>query len=135
MPTVKSNLKPLTPYQVKLVKKWKKQGAKYEKHRAIVPPKLPQVPEVEDKSWPKYTIDYFVLHKQEQKGFKPNPEADKERLLKRLSFDLNGLPPDVALMDRFLADKRPDAYERMVDELIARPQYGEKMALRWMDIA
>ena len=135
MPTVKSNLKPLTPYEVKLVKKWIKQGAKYEKHWAFVPPKSPQIPEVEDKSWPKNTIDYFVLHKQEQKGFKPNPEADKERLLKRLSFDLNGLPPDVALMDRFLADKRPDAYERMVDELMARPQYGEKMALRWMDIA
>ena len=132
MPTVKSNLKPLTPYEVKLVKKWIKQGAKYEKHWAFVPPKSPQVPEVEDKSWPKNTIDYFVLHKQEQKGFKPNPEADKERLLKRLSFDLNGLPPDVALMDRFLVDKSPNAYERMVDELMSRPQYGEKMALRWM---
>ena len=135
MPTVKSNLKPLSPYEVKLIKKWIKQGAKYEKHWAFVPPKSPQIPEVEDKAWPKNTIDYFVLHKQEQKGFKPNPEADKERLLKRLSFDLNGLPPDIALMDRFLADKRPDAYERMVDELMARPQYGEKMALRWMDIA
>ena len=135
MPSLKSNLKPLSSYEVKLIKKWIKQGAKYEKHWAFVPPKLPQIPEVEDKSWPKNTIDYFVLHKQEQKGFKPNPEADKERLLKRLSLDLNGLPPDVALMDRFLADKGPDAYERMVDELMARPQYGEKMALRWMDIA
>jgi hypothetical protein len=135
MPAVKSNLKPLTPYEVKLIRKWIKQGAKYEKHWAFVPPKSSQVPEVEDKSWPKNTIDYFVLHKQEQKGFKPNPEADKERLLKRLCFDLNGLPPDVALMDRFLADKSPNAYERMVDELMARPQYGEKMALRWMDIA
>ena len=135
MPSVKSNLKPLTPYEVKLVKKWIKQGARYEKHWAFVPPKLPQVPEVEDKSWPKNSIDYFVLHKQEQKGFKPNPEADKERILKRLSFDLNGLPPDVALMDRFLADKSPDAYERMVDELMARPQYGEKMALHWLDIS
>jgi len=135
MPSLKSNLKPLSSYEIKLIKKWIKQGAKYEKHWAFVPPKLPQIPEVEDKSWPKNTIDYFVLHKQEQKGFKPNPEADKERLLKRLSLDLNGLPPDVALMDRFLADKGPDAYERMVDELMARPQYGEKMALRWMDIA
>ncbi|MBS1520649.1 MAG: PSD1 domain-containing protein [Bacteroidetes bacterium] len=135
MPTVKSNLKPLSPYEVKLIKKWIKQGAKYEKHWAFVPPKLPAVPAVEDKSWPKNTIDYFVLHKQEQKGFKPNPEADKERLLKRLSFDLNGLPPDIALMDRFLADKSPNAYEKMVDELMARPQYGEKMALHWLDIA
>ena len=100
-----------------------------------MPPKSPAVPEVEDKAWPKNTIDYFVLHKQEQKGFKPNPEADKERLLKRLCFDLNGLPPDIALMDKFLADKSPNAYEKMVDELMARPQYGEKMALHWMDIA
>ncbi|MBV8391147.1 MAG: PSD1 domain-containing protein [Mucilaginibacter sp.] len=135
MPTVKSNLKPLSPYEVKLVKKWIQQGAKYEKHWAFVPPKSPAVPEVDDKSWPKNTIDYFVLHKQEQKGFTPNPEADKERLLKRLCFDLNGLPPDIALMDRFLADKRPDAYEKMVDELMARPAYGEKMALHWLDIA
>jgi len=135
MPSVKSNLKPLSAYEVKLIKKWIKQGAKYEKHWAFVPPKLPQIPKVGDKSWPKNPIDYFVLHRQEQKGFEPNPEADKERLLKRLCFDLNGLPPDVALMDRFLADKNPNAYERMVDELMARPQYGEKMALRWMDIA
>ncbi|HTD39109.1 MAG TPA: PSD1 and planctomycete cytochrome C domain-containing protein [Mucilaginibacter sp.] len=135
MPSVKSNLKPLSPFEVKLIKKWIQQGAKYEKHWAFVPPKSTPVPEVDDKSWPKNTIDYFVLHKQEQKGFKPNPEADKERLLKRLCFDLNGLPPDIALMDRFLADKRPDAYEKMVDELMARPQYGEKMALHWLDIA
>jgi len=135
MPSVKSNLKPLTSFEVKLIKKWIQQGAKYEKHWAFVPPKSPAVPEVDDKSWPKNPIDNFVLHKQEQKGFKPNPEADKERLLKRLCFDLNGLPPDIATMDRFLADKRPDAYERMVDELIARPAYGEKMALHWMDVS
>jgi hypothetical protein len=125
MPSVKSNLKPLTSFEVKLIKKWIQQGAKYEKHWAFAPPKSPAVPEVEDKSWPKNAIDNFVLHKQEQKGFKPNPEADKERLLKRLCFDLNGLPPDIATMDRFLADKRPDAYERMVDELMTRPAYGE----------
>ena len=135
MPSVKSNLKPLTSFEVKLIKKWIQQGAKYEKHWAFVPPKSPAVPEVDDKSWPKNAIDNFVLHKQEQKGFKPNPEADKERLLKRLCFDLNGLPPDIATMDRFLADKRPDAYERMVDELMARPAYGEKMALHWMDVS
>ncbi|HJP62463.1 MAG TPA: PSD1 and planctomycete cytochrome C domain-containing protein [Mucilaginibacter sp.] len=135
MPTPKSGLKRLTPYEVSLIKKWIQQGAKYEKHWAFVPPKLPAVPEVENKAWPKNEIDHFVLHKQEQKGFTPNPEADKERLLKRLSLDLNGLPPDIATMDRFMADKRPDAYEKMVDELIARPQFGEKMALHWMDVA
>ena len=135
MPSIKSNLKRLTPYEVSLVKKWIKQGAKYEKHWAFVPPKSSPVPEVKDKAWPKNTIDYFILHKQEQKGFAPNPEADKERLLKRICLDLNGLPPDIATMDRFLADKSPNAYEKMVDELMERPQYGEKMALCWMDIS
>ncbi|MFI5160571.1 MAG: PSD1 and planctomycete cytochrome C domain-containing protein [Sphingobacteriales bacterium] len=135
MPPVKSNLKRLNSFEIDLIKKWIKQGAKYEKHWAFVPPKSSPIPDVKDKSWPKNTIDYFVLHKQEQKGFTPNPEADKERLLKRISLDLNGLPPDLATMDRFLADKSPNAYEKMVDELMARPQYGEKMALHWMDIA
>ncbi len=84
---------------------------------------------------PKTPIDNFILHKLEQKGIKPNPEADKERLLKRICLDLTGLPPDLAMMDRFLADKSPNAYEKMVDELMASPAYGEKMALHWLDIA
>ncbi|MBS1525356.1 MAG: PSD1 domain-containing protein [Bacteroidetes bacterium] len=135
MPEPKSNLKQLSPFEVKLVKKWIEQGAKYEKHWAFVPPKSPPVPEVDHKDWPRNTIDYFVLNKMEQKGFEPSPEADKEHLLKRLCFDLNGLPPDIDMMDRFLADKSPKAYEKIVDELMARPQYGEKMALHWLDIA
>lgn len=135
MPPVKSNLKRLNDYEISLVKKWIKQGAKYEKHWAFVPPKSPPVPEVKDKAWPKNTIDYFVLHKQEEKGFTPNAEADKERLLKRISLDLTGLPPDIETQDRFMADKNPNAYEKMVDELMARPQFGEKMAMHWMDVA
>ena len=135
MPTPTSHLKRLSPYEVALIKKWIKQGAKYEKHWAFIPPKLPAIPDVKDKAWPKNEIDYFVRFKQEQMGFEPNPEADKERLLKRLSFDLNGLPPDIKLMDKFLADNSPKAYEKIVDELMARPQYGEKMALHWLDIA
>ena len=135
MPTPGSHLKRLSPFEVALIKKWIKQGAKYEKHWAFVAPKLPAIPDVNDKTWPKNEIDYFVRFKQEQMGFEPNPEADKERLLKRLSFDLNGLPPDIKLMDKFLADNSPKAYEKIVDELMARPQYGEKMALHWLDIA
>jgi hypothetical protein len=135
MPPPGSNLKHLNPFEISLIKKWIKQGAKYEKHWAFVPPKAPPVPEVKDKAWPKNQIDNFILAKQEKNGLKPNPEADKERLLKRISFDLNGLPPDLAMMDKFLADKSPNAYEKAVDELMARPQYGEKMALHWMDIA
>ena len=135
MPPANSNLKRLTEHETDLIKKWIKQGAKFEKHWAFVPPKSWPIPEVKDKTWPKNQIDYFILHKQEQYGLTPNPEADKERLLKRVSFDLTGLPPTLNMMDRFLADNSPNAYEKTVDELIKSPAYGEKMTLHWLDVA
>jgi hypothetical protein len=135
MPPSNSNLKRLTPHEVDLVKKWIKQGAKFEKHWAFVPPKSWPVPEVKDKAWAKNQIDNFILHKQEQYGITPNPEADKERLLKRISFDLTGLPPGLEMMDRFLADKSANAYGKVVDELLKSPAYGEKMTLHWLDVA
>jgi hypothetical protein len=135
MPPANSNLKRLTPHEVALIKKWIKQGAKFEKHWAFVPPKSWPIPEVKDKAWPKNQIDYFILHKQEQYGLAPNPETDKERLLKQVSFDLTGLPPSLEMMDRFLANKSPDAYEKVIDELIKSPAYGEKMTLHWLDVA
>lgn len=135
MPPPSSNLKKLTPYEVDLIEKWIKQGAKYEKHWAFVPPHLSPVPQVKNSAWPKNAIDNFILQKLEQKGISPNPEADKERLLKRVSLDLTGLPPSLQLMDSFLADKSTDAYQKVVDELMATPQYGEKMALHWLDVA
>lgn len=134
MPPPASNLK-LSQHEIKLIKKWIKQGAKYEKHWAFVAPKKPALPEVEMKEWPKNEIDYFVLQKQEQKGVVPNEEADKERLLKRLSLDIVGLPPTLKMMDEFLADDSPKAYEKMVDQLLQDPAYGEKMALHWLDLA
>ncbi|GAB3916798.1 PSD1 and planctomycete cytochrome C domain-containing protein [Larkinella terrae] len=134
MPPPSSNLK-LTAHQIKLIEKWIKQGAKYEKHWAFVAPKKPALPEVDQKEWPKNEIDYFVLHKQEQKGLSPNEEADKERLLKRLSLDLTGLPPSLQLMDQFMADNSANAYEKAVDQLLKNPAYGEKMALHWLDLA
>ncbi|HEY2583420.1 MAG TPA: PSD1 and planctomycete cytochrome C domain-containing protein [Mucilaginibacter sp.] len=135
MPPANSNLKRLTPHEVSLIEKWIKQGAKFEKHWAFVSPKSWPVPEVKDKTWPKNEIDNFILHKQEQYGIAPNPEADKERLLKRVSLDLTGLPPSLEMMDSFLADKSPDAYEKVVDKLMASPAYGEKMTLHWLDVA
>src|SRR3569833_1574738 len=135
MPPANSNLKRLTPHEVDLVRKWIKQGAKYEKLWAFVPPKSWPVPQVDDKSWVKNPIDNFILKKQEQYGLKPNPEADKEHLLKRLSLDLTGLPPTIEMQNRFLADNSPNAYEKVVDELMKSPTYGEKMALHWMDVA
>ncbi|AMR33193.1 hypothetical protein A0256_18100 [Mucilaginibacter sp. PAMC 26640] len=135
MPPVSSNLKKLTSYEVELIEKWIKQGAKYEKHWAFLAPHSQVVPQVDNKEWPKNTIDNFVLAKMEEKGLAPNPEADKERLLKRVAMDLTGLPPSLQLMDKFLADKSPDAYQKVVDELMASPQYGEKMTLHWLDVA
>ncbi|GAA4453084.1 hypothetical protein GCM10023189_17600 [Nibrella saemangeumensis] len=134
MPPPSSNLK-LTAREIKLIEKWIKQGAAYEKHWAFVAPKQPKLPEVKQKNWPKNEIDYFILHKQEQKGLAPNEEADKERLLKRVSLDLTGLPPSLKLMDQFLADGGVNAYERAVDQLLRSPAYGEKMALHWLDLA
>lgn len=134
MPPPSSNLK-LTTHEINLIEKWIKQGAKYEKHWAFVAPKSPAIPTVKNKEWTKNEIDYFILHKQEQKGMTPNQEADKERLLKRASLDITGLPPGLEMMDRFLADKSTNAYEKIVDQLLKSPAYGEKMAVHWMDIA
>ena len=134
MPPASSNLK-LNQHEIGLIEKWIRQGAKYEKHWAFVAPKKPAVPEVENEKWARNEIDHFILQKQEQKGLKPNEEADKERLLKRLSLDLVGLPPTLKMMDDFLADNSDKAYERMVDQLLQNPAYGEKMAIHWLDLA
>ncbi len=134
MPLPSAHLGALTSYQVNLFKKWIKQGAKYEPHWAFVKPKKTRLPEVSEKGWAKNGIDYFILAKQEELRLKHNPEAGKEKLLKRVSLDLTGLPPSEEMMDKFMADQTPDAYEKMVDELLASPQYGEKMALHWLDI-
>ncbi|WP_316838591.1 PSD1 and planctomycete cytochrome C domain-containing protein [Pedobacter gandavensis] len=134
MPPKSSNLK-LTSHEISLIEKWIKQGAKYEKHWAFNPPKMPKIPKVKTEGWAENELDYFVLEKMEQRGVKPNPEADKERILKRLSLDLTGLPPGIELMDKFLADGSSKAYEKAVVSLLNTPAYGEKMALHWMDVS
>ncbi len=135
MPPVEAHLGVLSKYEVSLFEKWIKQGARYETHWAFSAPKKSALPGVADKSWPKNEIDYFVLSKLEQINLAPNEAADKERLLKRAAFDITGLPPSIEMMDKFLADKSDNAYEKIVDELLQTPQYGEKMAVHWMDVA
>jgi hypothetical protein len=134
MPPPTSNLA-LTQHEIKLIKKWIDQGAKYEKHWAFIPPEKNSLPDVSDEGWFKNEIDHFVLAKMEEQNLEPNEEADRARLLKRLSFDITGLPPDLALQERFLTDDSPEAYEKTVDELLASPHYGEKMAISWLDVA
>lgn len=134
MPPAESNLS-LTQREIKLIKKWIEQGAKFKRHWAYLSPQKADLPEVKLKSWVKNEIDPFVLDKLNGLGLAPNEEADKERLLKRVSFDLTGLPPSLELQERFLADNSPDAYEKVVDELLESKHYGEKMALHWLDVA
>lgn len=135
MPLPESHLGALTPYQVKLFEKWIKQGAIYEDHWAFTKPVKTPLPKINDKQWPKNEIDFFVVKKLEEQGLKHNEEADKERLLKRVSLDVTGLPPSTEVMDKFMANNSATAYETMVDELLNTPQYGEKMALHWLDVA
>jgi len=94
----------------------------------------PAVPEVKDKSWAKTPIDHFILAKLQSAKLKPNGEADKRTLIRRLSFDLTGLPPTPADIDTFLKDESADAYERLVDRLLASPGYGEHSARQWLDV-
>ena len=134
MPPVNSKLT-LAPREIRLIKKWIEQGAMYERHWSFIAPEDRGLPQVENKAWPKNEIDYFILHQQEQHELEPNEEADKERLLKRVCFDLVGLPPSLEMMDRFVADDSKDAFEKIVDELLHHPAYGEKMAVHWMDVS
>ncbi|HXJ92538.1 MAG TPA: DUF1553 domain-containing protein [Terriglobia bacterium] len=124
-----------TPQQIETIKEWIDQGAKWETHWAWIAPKRPAIPEAQDKSWVRNPIDNFVLARLEHEGLKPSPETDKASLLRRVTFDLTGLPPTPAELDSFLADKSPDAYEKRVDQLLASPHYGERMAVPWLDLA
>ena len=125
----------LTPQQVETIKNWIDSGAKWETHWAFVPPKQPDLPTVQDEKWARNPIDKFVLAKLEKDGLHPAPEADRATLLRRVTFDLTGIPPTPAELKSFLEDKSPNAYEKVVDRLIASPHYGERMAMQWLDFA
>ena len=134
MPPIKSNLT-LNEQEIETIRKWIDQGAVYKKHWAFIPPRLTPVPEVADNEWPKSEIDRFILAKMERADVLPNEVADRSRLLKRVSLDLTGLPPSLELQQTFSNNTSHDAYEKVVDALMAQPQYGEKMATYWMDVA
>ena len=125
----------LTDKQIDTVRRWIDEGAKWELHWAYVAPKRPAVPETKDPKWPRNAIDNFILSRLEREGLRPSPEADKVTLLRRVTFDLTGLPPTPAEIDALLADKSPNAYEKRVDALLASPRWGERMAMQWLDLA
>ena len=128
-----SHPKPLNSKARTLLRRWAAAGAPVKTHWAFVPPRRPNLPPVNDTEWVRNPIDRFILARLEAEGIAPSPVAGKATLLRRVSLDLTGLPPTPAEMDTFLADKRPDAYERAVDRLLASPRYGEKMAQAWLD--
>ena len=134
MPSPDSHLE-LSDFEKKLLERWIQQGAPWEKHWALVAPQRPALPTVSNKKWALNDIDLFILQKQQEHGLEPSGAAEKERLLRRASFDLTGLPPDAELLESFLADDTPGAYEKAVDALLASPAFGERWAVYWLDLA
>ena len=134
MPPPESNLS-LNKEEIATLVKWIRQGAPYEAHWSFITPQKQPLPKITQSEWPQNEIDHFTLARLEQEGFAPAAEADKRSLIRRLSFDLTGLPPTPEAIDRFLKDSAPDAYEKLVDQLLASPAYGERMAMDWMDVA
>lgn len=134
MPPPESNLE-LTEREKKIIKKWIEQGAEWDTHWAYNPP-VKRDPTTKDfDSWSTHTIDRFVAQQMDKRGLKPASEAPKEMLLRRLYFDLIGLPPSLSEIDAFLNDDSENAYEKVVDRLLQSSSYGERMASIWMDIA
>ena len=140
MPPPDSHLKPLTEAEQKLIGDWIRSGAEYEKHWAFTPPKRPTVPKDVTRAndpWNQRPIDRFVVQKLKAKGLEPNPQADPRTLIRRVTFDLTGLPPTRDEIQKFLdqyAAKPEAAWENLVDELLTRPQYGEHVARYWLDV-
>jgi hypothetical protein len=134
MPPPKTKKK-LTPKQVETLKRWVDEGAKWGRHWAFVLPKRGEVPKIKSQFPVRNPIDAFVFARLEREGLKPSPEASRETLIRRVTLDLTGLPPTPAEVDAFLKDKSPDAYEKVVDRLLASPRYGERMVWEWLDAA
>jgi hypothetical protein len=134
MPPPKTSA-PLTPRQVATLRAWIEQGAEYAVHWAYVKPVRSEPPAVTDTAWPLNPIDRFVLSQLEKDGLHPGPSADRYALIRRLSIDLTGLPPTIQEAEDFARDASPDAYEKLVDRLLAKPTYGERWAQVWLDLA
>ena len=134
MPPPESNLD-LSDREKEILKKWVLQGGKWDKHWAYIKPELPIVPEVKNISWTTNEIDYFILRKLESIGMSPSKIEEKEILLRRVYFDIIGLPPSVSDIDNFISDKSPNAYEKIIDKLLESEAYGERMASIWMDLS
>jgi hypothetical protein len=125
----------LTADEISVLRRWIEQGAEYEPHWAFIPPERTPIPAIGDPSWARNAIDRFIQAELTAHKLRPSPAADRPTLIRRVTLDLTGLPPTVEEVDAFLSDAAPDAYERLVDRLLASPRYGERMALDWLDAA
>jgi hypothetical protein len=125
----------LTAKEIETLRRWIAAGADYAPHWSYEAPQRPPLPTVSRPEWCRNGIDYFVLSRLDAAGLQPEPEADRHRLIRRLSLDLIGLPPTVEEVDEFVNDNRSDAYERLVDRLLSSPAYGEHWARKWLDLA
>lgn len=125
----------LDPHEIGLITEWIKQGAAYEEHWAFIAPSRPPEPVGRKKDWPRNGLDRFILSRLENEGLAPAPEADGPELIRRVTYDLTGLPPTPEETAAFMADTAPGAYERVVDRLLASPRYGEHRARYWLDAA
>lgn len=126
---------PLKPGETALLQRWVQQGAPYTTHWSFTKPERPALPNLSQRSWPKNAVDAFILARLEANKLKPSPAADRAALIRRVSLDLIGLPPAPAEVDAFVKDKSSNAYEKVVDHLLASPAYGEKWARMWLDLA
>jgi len=127
--------KKLNAAQKDMLRRWVAEGAEYQPHWAYVPPRKVELPAVARRDWVRNPVDAFILAALESKGIAPSAEADRRTLIRRLTLDLTGLPPTVEEAHAFARDDDPDAYEQAVDRLLASPQYGERMAVPWLDLA
>ncbi|BBO31313.1 PSD1 and planctomycete cytochrome C domain-containing protein [Lacipirellula parvula] len=129
--------KPLTPHEVDVLRRWIAEGAAYQKHWAFVAPEKHEPPALEaspHKSWVQTPIDAFILAQLEANNLQPAPKADKRTLCRRAYYDLTGLPPSEQQLEEFLADESPDAWEKLIDKLLASPHYGERWGRHWLDL-
>jgi len=126
---------PLSAEEIDLLKRWIRAGAKWEIPWAFMPPKASPPPNVTNPAWCRQTLDHYILAKLESAGLPPSPPADRREWLRRVTFDLIGLPPSCEEVDEFIADDRPEAFERAVDRLLASPHFGERWASLWLDLA
>ncbi|MBA3312721.1 MAG: DUF1549 domain-containing protein [Planctomycetaceae bacterium] len=127
--------KSLSPAEIKLLTRWIDEGAEWQPHWAFIPPQLPGAPVIEDEAWARNRIDRFVLARLEAEGLNPSAPASREMLIRRVTFDLTGLPPTLDEVDAFLEDESPEAFERVVDRLLSSPRFGEQLATGWLQAA